>query len=128
MNVHFRAALEQAAEPYRREGFTVVSQSEDAIMLGNQGEQFNYLIFVASLILFWPLAVYYLVSFNSRRSRTVCLRLTSQGHIDESGYTLDSLIRDRRRDRLVGLLALGMFLLLALIAVSFLVAPRPRIQ
>lgn len=128
MNVHFRAALEKAAEPYRREGFAVVSQSEDAITLGNQGEQFNYLIFVASLILFWPLAIYYLVSFNSRRSRTVCLRSTSQGSIEESGYTLDSLAKDHRRDRLVWLVALAIFLLLTLIAVSFFMAPRPRIQ
>lgn len=89
--------LEQAIEPYRLKGFTVTSQSEGAITLSPPPERFSYSIFFITLVLFWPVAVVYLVSFNSRKNRQVCVRLTSQGHIEETGYTLEALARDRGR-------------------------------
>lgn len=97
------AQLEQAIEPYRRAGFIVTSQSEGAITLALPPEQFSYLLFII-LLLIWPLAVMYLVYHNSQKGKSVCLRVTSQGYIEESGYTLGVVKRDRRRRIIIGVL------------------------
>lgn len=91
------AALEQAAAPYRRIGFVITSQSEGSITLTLQPERFSYLFFFITLILFWPIAVIYLVSVTSRKNKQVCVRLTSQGHVEVTGYTLEALERENRR-------------------------------
>lgn len=100
------AQLEQAIEPYRRAGFVVTSQSEGAITLILPPERFSYLLFVI-LLLVWPLAVIYLVYHNSQKGKSVCLRVTSQGYIEESGYTLEVVGRDRRRRIIIGVLLLS---------------------
>lgn len=107
------AQLEQAIEPYRRAGFVVTSQSEGAITLTLPPERFSYLLFIL-LLLVWPLAVIYLVYHNSQRGKSVCLRVTSQGNIEESGYTLAVLERDQRRRIIIGVL------LFSLVVVVFL--------
>lgn len=100
------AALEEAIEPYRRMGFIVTSQSEGAITLGLPPEKFSYLLFI-TLLLIWPLAVLYLVSYNIQREKTVCLRVTSQGYIEVSGYTLEVVVKERRRRKLLALMILS---------------------
>lgn len=127
MDTQTLIALEHAIEPYRSAGFIVVSQSEGAITLVSPPEKFNYLYFIAFLMLFWPLAVYYAVSFNNRRNRSVCARVTSQGYIEESGYTLDVVARERRRERWVGFALIAIFLLLALSAIAVLFSPQSRL-
>lgn len=115
------AALERAIEPYRQRGFVVTSQSEGAITLSPPPERFSYSIFFITLVLFWPVAVIYLVSFNSRKNRQVCVRLTSQGHIEETGYTLEALARDRGRGPRLVLIAvvIPVVLVLALLLLRF---------
>lgn len=94
MDAQALAALEQAIEPYRRRGFIVTSQSEGAITLSPPPAKFSYLLFFLALIAFWPAAVIYLVYFNSRKNRQVCVRLTSDGRVEETGYTLDALAKE----------------------------------
>lgn len=107
------AQLEQAIEPYRRAGFVVTSQSEGAITLTLPPERFSYLLFII-LLLVWPLAVIYLVYHNSQKGKSVCLRVTSQGYIEESGYTLEVVERERRRRIIIGVL------LFSIVAVAIL--------
>lgn len=110
------AALEQAIEPYRRSGFVVVSQSEGAITLSAPPERFSYLLFFITLVLFWPVAVIYLVSFNSHKNRQVCVRVTAQGQIEETGYTFEVIAKERRRGRwLLLLLVISIPTLLAFV-------------
>lgn len=111
------AYLEQAIEPYRRVGFIVTSQSEGAITLTLPPERFSYVLFIF-LLLIWPLAVIYLIYHNSQRGKSVCLRVTSQGYIEESGYTLAVLERDRRRRIFIGVL---LFSLMAAVALFILI-------
>lgn len=92
------AQLELAIEPYRRVGFVVTSQSESAITLALPAERFSYLLFIV-LLPIWPLAVIYLVSYSTQREKSVCLRSTSQGCIEVSGYTLEDIARERRRGK-----------------------------
>ncbi len=115
------ATLEQAIEPYRRQGFTVTSQSDSAITLTPPPERFSYLIFFITLMLFWPVAVIYLVSFHSNKNKRVCVRLTSQGHIEETGYTLAAFAKDRGRGLRLLLIAVSIpvILLLALLLLRF---------
>jgi hypothetical protein len=108
MDVKTLAALEGAIEPYRRAGFVVTSQSESAITLALPAERFSYLLFVI-LLLIWPLAVLYLVSYNLQREKSVCLRFTSQGDIEVSGYTLEDIAREHGRRRFTDLLLLSVF-------------------
>jgi len=116
MDAQALAVLEQAIEPYRRAGFVITSQSEGAITLSYPTEKFSYLFFIITLVLIWPVAVIYLISHNNRRERRVCVRITSQGYIEESGYTLTVIEGERRQRRLLGLLfALAFLVLLALI-------------
>lgn len=127
MDTQTLIALEHAIEPYRSTGFIVVSQSEGAITLVSPPEKFNYLYFVVFLMLFWPLAIYYAVSFNNRRNRSVCVRVTSQGYIEESGCTLEVVAKERKRERWVGFALIAIFLLLALSAIAVLFSPQPRL-
>lgn len=115
------AELEKAIEPYRQKGFTVTSQSESAITLTSPPERFSYPIFFITIILFWPVAVIYLVSFNSSKNRQVCVRLTSQGYIEETGYTLEEVIRARRHNlRLLFIaVAISVVLVLTLLLLRF---------
>jgi len=106
MDVKTLAALEGAIEPYRRAGFVVTSQSESAITLTLPPERFSYLLFVV-LLLIWPLAVLYLVFYNTQKGKSVCLRVTSQGYIEVSGYTLEYIARERRRRKFTCLLVLS---------------------
>jgi predicted nucleic acid-binding Zn ribbon protein len=108
------AGLEKAIEPYRRSGFVVISQSEGSITLSPPAERFSYLLFFVTLVLFWPVAVIYLISFNSHKNRQVCVRVTAQGHIEETGYTFEVIAKERRRGRwLLLLLVIGIPALLA---------------
>jgi hypothetical protein len=75
----------------------------------------------------WPLAIYYLFQYNQRKDRSVCVRLTSQGHIEETGFTLDLLDRDRRRQASLRRLYIRLFLvLLGIVACLFLLALYQR--
>lgn len=120
------SALEAAIAPYQRAGFVIVSQSKEAIILAYLSERFNYLLFAIFLLAFWPAAVVYLISFNNRRGKVVTLLITPQGHVEESGYTLDSLARSRRRERLSVLIAVGILAFLVLVALVFLLGSQPR--
>jgi hypothetical protein len=107
------AQLEQAIEPYRRAGFVVTSQSEGAITLALPPERFSYALFII-LLLIWPLAVVYLVYHNSQRGKSVCLRVTSQGYIEESGYTLGVMAKQRRRRIFMNVLLLTLLAVIIL--------------
>lgn len=95
--------LEQAIEPYRRSGFIVTSQSDGAITLALPPEKFSYVLFII-LLAVWPLAVLYLISYNNQRGKSVCLRITSQGYVEASGYTLKAIAREKRRRKFITLL------------------------
>jgi hypothetical protein len=95
--------LEQAIEPYRRSGFVVTSQSDGAITLALPPEKFSYVLFIILLVV-WPLAVLYLISHNNQRGKSVCLRITSQGYVEASGYTLKAIAREKRRRKFITLM------------------------
>ena len=116
------AHLEQAIEPYRRAGFIVTSQSENAITLALPAERFSYLLFIV-LLLIWPLAVIYLVYYSTQRQKSVCLRSTSQGYIEVSGYTLEAIERERRRGKFTYRLLL-VFIVIILLTLLWLYFPR----
>jgi hypothetical protein len=116
------AILEQAIEPYRRAGFVITSQSEGAITLAYPRDKFNYLLFII-LLLIWPLAVLYLISFNNRGGKGVCLRVTSQGQIEASGYTLERIERERRlrrQDYLIATSMVGILIVTVVLLLKFL--------
>jgi hypothetical protein len=122
MNTNALAALEEAIEPYRLAGYTVVSQTDTSITLVGQPRPFSYFGFIIGLLLCWPAAVIYLVVYNRRRDTHVCLRITAGGWIEESGFTLarfNAQCRNVRRDRL--LLTAGVALVV-LIIVGLLIA------
>ena len=95
MDTRTLAALEAAIEPYRRAGFIITSQSEGSITLVKPRAKFSYLLFII-LLLVWPFAVLYLVSHYNQRQKWVCVRITSQGRIEETGYNLAAAERDRQ--------------------------------
>lgn len=63
--------------------------------------RFSWLFFLLSLLIVWPVAVIYLVWFNQHRDRTLCVRLTSHGHVEATGFVLSLLIRERRRQKII---------------------------
>lgn len=104
MDLQTLAALEEAIKPYRQAGYVITSQSEGAISLTHPAEKFSYLFFIITLILLWPVAVIYLISHNSHREKSVCVRINSQGDIEASGYTLEVIEKERKRWWLLSLL------------------------
>ncbi|HEU0144127.1 MAG TPA: hypothetical protein VFQ47_05020 [Nitrososphaera sp.] len=97
MDLQTLGALEEAIKPYRQAGYMITSQSEGAITLTHPPKKFSYLFFIVTLILLWPVAVIYLVSHNNQKDKTVCARITSQGEVEISGYTLEVIERERKR-------------------------------
>lgn len=120
MDLQALAALEKTIEPYRRAGFVITSQSEGAITLVYPPEKFSFLVFFFALVMFWPAALVYLILFNNRKERRVCVRLTSQGHIEELGYTLEVAERERRRERWINLAIISIPISIMLIAIALL--------
>lgn len=125
MDVQTLAALEDAIEPYRRAGFVVTSQSEGSITLTLPQEKFSYVFFIITLLLVWPVAVVYLISFNNQRGRSVCLRITSQGYVEASGYTLGTITRERKHRRFVALMVCALIAgILLVLMLAFWVRSR----
>jgi len=114
------AVLEQAIEPYRRKGFVITSHSETAIILSPPPKRFNYLLFLITLLLFWPLAVIYLINYNSQKGRSVCIRITSQGEIEESGYTFEAIASARKRRLIINLLIIASIPMLIILLLRLL--------
>lgn len=117
MSIQTLSALENAIEPYRQGGYVITSQTDLALILQAPARRFSWLFFLVSLLVVWPVAVIYLVWFNQHRNRTVCVRLTSQGHIEETGFILDLLTRERRRQKIIYLI----FALIVGVIISLLI-------
>lgn len=83
------AALERAAEPYINSGYRVFSQTDTSLTLMRDRTGFSIVAFIILLILFWPVAIIYSVANRNQRDKVVCLRITSQGYIEETGDTLE---------------------------------------
>jgi hypothetical protein len=119
--------LENAIEPYRQAGYIITSQTDSAITLRAPALPFSGNLFLVSLVLMWPLAVYYLFQYNQRKDRSVCVRLTSQGHIEETGFTLNLFNRDWQRQESLRRLYIRLFLvLLEIVACLFLLVLYQR--
>ena|SRR5205085_9481940 len=114
MNTETLKALEQAIEPYRSLGFFITSQSDGAITLAQPKAKFSYLLFI-TLLLFWPLALLYLISFNNQREKAVCVRVTSQGQIEEIGYTLSVAERESKHYRSVNSMILAILIMVMVV-------------
>jgi hypothetical protein len=97
VSIQTLSTLENAIEPYREAGYVITSQTDSAITLRAPAPRFSGNLFVLSLVFMWPLAIYYLFQYNQRKDRSVCVRMTSQGRIEVTGFTLDLLNRDRQR-------------------------------
>lgn len=103
VSIQALSVLENAVGPYRLAGYIITAQTDSAITLRAPPRKFSWTLFVLSLILLWPVAVVYLVWFKHREDRTVCVRITSRGETEESGFTLNLLERERRRRRFITL-------------------------
>lgn len=91
----YASLLEQEIEPYRRNGFQIVQQTDMSITMV-QPKEFSIGLFILLLIILWPAAVIYSVSNRTSRDRVVCFRVTSDGNVEISGYTLEAAARARR--------------------------------
>lgn len=100
VSIQTLAALENAIEPYLDAGYIITSQTDLSITLLAPLRRFSWIFFLFSLLLVWPVAVIYVVWFNQRGDRSLCVRITAQGRIEESGFVLDLLIRERRQQRI----------------------------
>ncbi len=98
-------------------GYAITSQTDLTMTLQAPARNFSWLFFLLSLLIVWPVAVIYLVWFNQHRDRSVYMRLTSQGYIEETGFSLDLLVRERRRQKIIYLI----FALLVGMIISILI-------
>lgn len=120
MNIQTLSALETAIEPYRQAGYVVTSQTELSITLRAPARRFSWVLFLLSLFV-WPLAVIYLVWFSlNRRDRTACVRITSEGKLVASGFTLSMIKRERKNQFILKIiLIIFAFLMLVVILAVF---------
>ncbi len=124
MNIEVLGELEEAIKPYRKAGYEILSQTDSSItLIGTR--RFSYLGFFIGLLLFWPAALLYLIYFNNRRAPSVCLRVTSGGVIEASGYTLSAAARERRSARWGWTACACAFLLLAAVVFVMLTVHSP---
>lgn len=94
MSIQTLAILENAIEPYRQAEYVITYQSDLAITLRPPTPEFSWSKFILGLFLLWPAALVYLIRFNMWRDRSVCMRLTSQGQIEVTGFTLGLLEKE----------------------------------
>jgi hypothetical protein len=87
------AALERAAEPYINSGYRVFSQTDTSLTLMRPRPRLSVVAFIVLLIVVWPVALIYLVINRNQRDKLVCLRITSQGYVEETGDTLEEASR-----------------------------------
>jgi hypothetical protein len=83
------AALERAAEPYINSGYHVFSQTDTSLTLMRARPRFSVAAFIILLVVLWPVAIIYSVAYRTQQDKVVCLRITSQGYIEETGDTLE---------------------------------------
>lgn len=107
------ARLEHAIEPYRAAGYRIISQTGWSITLIRRRAGFSGLLFILLIFVFWPAAVFYAVSNRNHQDRSVCVRIASDGVIEEIGYTIDLYERDRRITRLLQ----AVFIILGLLVI-----------
>jgi len=117
------ARLEHTAEPYRQSGYIITSQAATSITLCQTQRSFSAPFYVALRLIFWPIALLYLGRAFNRRERVVCLRLTSQGVIEEDGYTLEHARRERQHTAIFTSICL-IIMLLAVMAVILINSRR----
>jgi hypothetical protein len=84
------ATLERAAEPYINSGYRVFSQTDSSLTLMRERRRFSVIAFIILLVVFWPAAIIYSAVNRNSRDKVVCLRITSQGYIEETGDTLEA--------------------------------------
>ncbi len=131
MSTEYLARLEQAVEPYRAAGYQIVSQTGWSITLVRRGEEFSTASFIILLIVFWPAAILYSASHRNRRDRSVCVRMASDGVVEESGDTLDFDERKQRTTirawRQVFIIC-GLLILIVITAVVMISLLRPLLR
>lgn len=115
MSIQTLSALENAIEPYCRAGYIITSQTDSAIILRAPTPNFSWGLFAVGLFLLWPVAIYYWLRFNHSKERNVCVRITSQGGVEATGFTLDLLEREQQRQLSSKRLYTVIFLLVLLI-------------
>ena len=115
MSIQRLSELENAIEPYRRAGYVIISQTDSAITLRAPTPRFSWGLFALGLVLLWPVAIYYWLHFNYRRDRSTCVRLTSQGQIEATGFTLSLMEEEQQRQLSYKRLYTVLFLLVLLI-------------
>ena len=120
VSIQTLSALENAIEPYLDAGYAITSQSDWAITLRAPVRKFSWIFFLFTLIFMWPVAIIYVVWFNQHRDRTVSIRFTSEGYLEERGFILDLLLKERRRQKVFSIIFIVLVTLLA-VAISFLI-------
>jgi uncharacterized protein with PQ loop repeat len=120
VSIQTLSALENAIEPYLNAGYLITSQTELSITLRAPARRFSWILFLLSLLIMWPVAVIYLIWFNQRRDRTICVRITSKGDIEIVGFTLRLFYRERKRQDTLTLLFITLLTILLAALVAFL--------
>lgn len=118
------AALEEAVRPYRERGYMITQQNEMSMTLVGPREPLNLVTLALLLIFFWPGGLIYLIANRNQGERAAFFRLTSDGKIEVSGYTLTALEAEERRQArsqkiwwTVAVVLIGLILLILLLVV-----------
>ena len=120
MSIQTLSALENAIEPYLDAGYAIISQTDWAITLRAPARRFSWMFFLFTLIFMWPVAIIYAVWFNQHRDRTVSVRVTSEGYLEERGFIHDLLLKERRRQKILSFIFI-VFVLLLSVLISYLI-------
>lgn len=114
MNIHNLATLEKAIEPYRAAGYTITNQSESAMTLIAPQRRFSWIIFIFCLLFLWPVAVIYLIVHNRHQRKSICVRVTSTGDVEITGYTFEVATKERQRMLLITVIFLLVIIVLSI--------------
>jgi predicted nucleic acid-binding Zn ribbon protein len=107
------AKLTYEMNPYLSKGFEITSQTEMSANLIKR-KKFNTLLFILCIILFFPLAILYLIQYLIMTDKSVFLRFMPNGQIDITGYTIEAMEQDRKRQQTVNIIIVILVLVLLL--------------
>lgn len=89
------AALEEACARYLESGYKITSHTTNSFVLVRERRRVS-LLAVIVLLAAPPICLLYLIVARNRRDRIACVRVNSQGYIEETGDTLAARRSEQR--------------------------------
>lgn len=114
------ASMQETVAPYLSAGYEVTALADTSASLAKPKRFSGYSLL---LLLIWPVFLIYLIVYltTKHKGRAVFLRVLPDGHVLATGFTLDAMKLQQKRERINSFIALGICVaILVLLAIAII--------